>query len=88
MPSSTIFHAAVFIAGAAFGVTAATAANSRRERFDSTVKPPKPSYPNNSSGTRYGPAAMVEMGPKGVPTLVQQHLGSDVLKYGHPGMFI
>ncbi|KAG8767966.1 nuclease [Serendipita sp. 397] len=57
MPSSPIFHAIFFAAGALVGAGAVSIAESRRER----AKPPTPTS-----------TAIVEIGPSGAPGLVQR----------------
>jgi hypothetical protein len=71
MPSSSIFHAVFFAAGAAIGATAVTLASGRKERLRPV-----------SASTK----AIVEIGPNGVPILAKQGIDAgDVLKYGNPG---
>lgn len=71
MPSSTIFHAVFFAAGAAIGATAVTLASGRKERIKVTPSTSKP---------------IVDVGRDGAPTLIQPAIDAgDVLKYGNPG---
>jgi hypothetical protein len=70
MPSSTIFHAVFFAAGAAIGATAVTLASGRKER----LRPVSSTNP------------IVEVGLNGVPILAKHGIDAgDVLKYGNPG---
>lgn len=74
MPSSTIFHAVFFAAGAAIGATAVTLASNRKERIKA---------PSSASNP------IVDVGRNGVPILIQQAIDAgDVLKYGNPGKFL
>ncbi|CAG7853973.1 Mitochondrial nuclease [Serendipita indica DSM 11827] len=71
MPSSPLFQALFFAAGAALGATAVSLSNNRRER----VKP-----------VHSSPTAIVDVSPSGKPALSQRELvAGDVLKYGNPG---
>jgi len=72
MPSSTIFHAIVFAAGAALGASAVTLANSRKEHFKPSTTSSKPIF---------------DVGPSGAPVLARHASpdAGDVLKYGNPG---
>lgn len=69
MPSSTIFHAVFFAAGAAIGATAVTLASGRKERLKPVSSKPI---------VEVGPNGVLTLAKQGMDA-------GDVLKYGNPG---
>jgi hypothetical protein len=69
MPSSTIFHAVFFAAGAAIGATAVTLAGGRKERLRPVSSKPI---------VEVGPNGVPTLTKQGMDA-------GDVLKYGNPG---